>query len=59
MDQANPIHSSLRRKRHGLLNRLSEALDAYVRHRMQMAVAEFEQRRAKRVISQMRRSAAR
>jgi hypothetical protein len=48
-----------RRKRHGLVNRLSEALDAYASHRMQMAVSEFEQRRAKRVISQMRRSAAR
>ena len=33
--------------------------DAYAKHRMQMAVSEFEQRRAKRVISQMRRSAAR
>lgn len=59
MGQANPIHSSPRRKRQGLLNRLSEALDAYARHRMQMAVAEFEQRRAKRQISQMRRSVAR
>ena len=48
-----------RRKRNGLLNRLSEACDAYAKHRMQMAVSEFEQRRAKRVISQMRRSAAR
>ena len=48
-----------RRKRHGLLNRLSEGCDAYAKHRMQMAVSEFEQRRAKRVISQMRRSAAR
>ena len=47
------------RRKHGVLNRLSEACDVYAKHRMQMAVSEFEQRRAKRVISQMRRSAAR
>jgi len=47
--------------RHGLLSRLSEAVDAYATHRMQMAVPEFEQLRAEREISryrqQMRRAA--
>ena len=48
-------------KRHGLLSRLADAVDAYAAHRMQMAVPEFEQRRAEREITryrrQMRRSA--
>lgn len=41
-------------KRHDLLSRLSEAVDAYAAHRMQMAVPEFEQRRAEREITQYR-----
>jgi len=49
-------------KRHGFLDRLSQAVDAYAAHRMQMAVPEFELRRAERAVSryrqQMRRSAA-
>jgi hypothetical protein len=48
-------------KRHGLLSWLSDAVDAYATHRMQMAVPESEQRRAAREISryreQMRRAA--
>ena len=48
-------------KRRGLLNRLSEAVDAYAAYRMQMAVPEFELRRAEREITryrqQMRRAA--
>ena len=47
--------------RHGLFSRLSEAVDAYAAYRMQMAVPEFEQRRADREITrcrqQMRRAA--
>jgi hypothetical protein len=50
-------------KRHGLLAWLSDSLDAYAMHRVQMAVPESEQRRAERAISryrrQMRRGAAR
>lgn len=42
-------------KRHGLLNRLADAVDAYAAHRMQMAVPEFEQRRAEREITRYRR----
>jgi len=48
-------------KRRGLLNRLSEAVDAYAAYRMQMAVPEFELRRAARAVTryrqQMRRAA--
>ena len=48
-------------KRRGLLNRLSKAVDAYAAHRMQMAVPEFELRRAEREVTryrqQMRRAA--
>lgn len=42
-------------KRHGLLSSLSEAVDAYAKHRMQMAVPEFEQLRAEREIARYRR----
>ena len=48
-------------KRHSLLSRLSDVLDAYAAHRTQMAVPEFEQLRAEREIAryrqQMRRAA--
>ena len=40
--------------RPGLLNRLSEAVDAYAAYRMQMAVPEFGLRRAEREITRHR-----
>jgi hypothetical protein len=42
-------------KRYGLLSRLSDAVDAYAKHRMQMAVPEFEQRRIERAITRYRK----
>jgi len=50
----NPASRRGASKRHGLLSRLSEAVDAYAAHRMQMAVPEFEQRRAEREITRYR-----
>jgi hypothetical protein len=41
-------------KRPGLFSRLSEAVDAYAKHRMQMAVPEFEQLRAEHEITRYR-----
>ena len=55
---ANMFNTAPRRgasKRHGLLSRLAEAVDAYAAHRMQMAVPEFEQRRTEREITRYRR----
>jgi len=42
-------------RRHGLVSRLSDAVDAYATYRIQRAVPEFELRRVERQVSRYRR----
>jgi len=42
----------------GLLSRLSESVDAFAAHRMQMAVPEYALRRAERAAAQSRQATA-